>query len=151
METQQPQTQVAVPSKADTLSKLKAAYPTETELISTAWTTAEKFSNDNIIKSNLAAARMQAEIYYGNGNSYGTAGNSCFAAVFSDTTIAKAIVDAKAANGGTNLVCNNSMTAYAISSKMVADPTHYWCVDSIGAASKSTTALGTNTVCPTAN
>lgn len=104
------------------------------------------------VQSDLATAQTQAKIYYGNhANSYGIAGDSCSANVFSDPTITRAIADAQVANGGTTLTCNNSTTAYAISSKMRTDNPHYWCVDSIGDASQSMTVLGTNTVCPTAN
>jgi prepilin-type N-terminal cleavage/methylation domain-containing protein len=115
--------------------------------------TARFKGNDAAIQSDLSTVQTQAEIYYGGtgNNSYGTAGNSCSSAVFSDATIVKAIAGAQAANGGTALTCNNSTTAYAISSKMSADPTRYWCVDSTGGTSKSTTALGTNTVCPASN
>lgn len=111
--------------------------------------TARSKGNDAAIQSDLSTVQTQAEIYYGsNGNSYGTAGNSCSSAVFSDATILKAIAGAKGANGGTDLSCNNTTSAYAISSKMASDETKYWCVDSTGTAKQGTVALGTATVCP---
>ena len=119
--------------------------------------TARFKGNDAAIQSDLAAIQTQSEIYYGGtgGNSYGAAQATCAAAVFSDPTILKAIAGAKTANGGTDLVCNNTTTAYAISSKMaterVAGTADYWCVDSTGVASKSSTALALLTVCPAAN
>jgi hypothetical protein len=119
--------------------------------------TARFKGNDAAIQSDLAAIQTQSEIFYGGtgGNTYGTptATGVCKVAgtVFSDATIVKAIDGAKTANGGTDLVCNNSLTAYAVSSVMSADNTRHWCVDSTGVASKSTTALGAATVCPAAN
>lgn len=115
--------------------------------------TARSKGNDAAIQSDLSTIQTEAEIYYGGtgNNSYGTAGSSCAAAVFSDAVIVKAISGAQTANGGTALTCNNSTTAYAVASKLSSDSTRYWCVDSTGGASKSTTALGAATVCPAAN
>lgn len=119
--------------------------------------TARFKGNDAAIQSDLATIQTQAEIYYGGtgGSTYGPDGNAlCTAGVFSDGTITKAIAGAVAANGGTALTCNSSKTAYAVSSKMSTQRTSgtndYWCVDSTGGASKSTTAL-TTTTCPAAN
>ncbi|MBU6388700.1 type II secretion system GspH family protein [Patescibacteria group bacterium] len=115
--------------------------------------TARSKGNDAAIQSDLSTIQTEAEIYYGGtgGNSYGTAGTSCTNGVFSDATIAKAIAGAKTANGGNSLVCNNSTTAYAVSSNLSSNSSRYWCVDSTGGSSNSTTALGTNTVCPASN
>jgi prepilin-type N-terminal cleavage/methylation domain-containing protein len=117
--------------------------------------TARSKGNDAAIQSDLSTIQTQAEIYYGGtgNNTYGTAGTSCTAAssLFVDTTIAKAIVGADAANGTGAVVCNNSTTAYAISAVLSSDTARSWCVDSTGGSSKSTTALGTGTVCPASN
>ncbi|MHB1163402.1 MAG: prepilin-type N-terminal cleavage/methylation domain-containing protein [Minisyncoccota bacterium] len=123
--------------------------------------TARSKGSDAAIQSDLSTVQTEAEIYYGGGggnttpNTYGTAGTSCTSAVFSDPVNAKAITGAVSANGGTAAVCNNSTTAYAVSVKMATERTvgtpDYWCVDSTGGSSKSTTALGTATVCPAAN
>jgi hypothetical protein len=149
------QTTTQASSTAQNFAESKKVAPDSQdvfEIIARSNSASEKKNNDAIIQRNLATVQTQAEIYYGGTgtNSYGTAGSSCSAAVFSDTTIVKAIADAQAANGGTALVCNNSMIAYAISSKLSSDTTRYWCVDSTGSASKSTTALEMNTVCPVA-
>lgn len=124
--------------------------------------TARFKGNDAAIQSDLATIQTQAEIYYGGAgnNSYGTATATgvCKVAntVFSDTTIGKAIDGAEGANGsGTGVICNNSTTAYAVSSVMATERTagtpDYWCVDSTGGASKSTAPLVANIVCPAAN
>lgn len=118
--------------------------------------TARFKGNDAAIQSDLSTIQTQAEIYYsGDGaNSYGTAGTSCTTAgsLFVETTIAKAIAGADSANGTTGaVVCNNSTTAYAVSALLSSDTNRYWCVDSTGGSSKSTTPLGTNTVCPASN
>lgn len=109
--------------------------------------TARSKGSDAAIQSDLSTIQTQAEIFYGTDNTY--------TGVCSDTTVAKALTAAATANGGTAAVCNASATAYAASSKMSTQRTSgtndYWCVDSTGGSTKSTTALGTATVCPAAN
>ncbi|MDO8593696.1 MAG: type II secretion system protein [bacterium] len=114
--------------------------------------TARSKGNDAAIQSDLSTIQTQAEIFYGAGNTYGTAGTSCstVGSLFVDTTIAKAIAGAVTANGGTAAVCNNSATAYAVSVKL-SSATRYWCIDSTGGSSNSTNVLGTATVCPASN
>lgn len=114
--------------------------------------TARSKGNDAAIQSDLATVQTQAEIYYGGTgvNTYGPDANaSCAAGVFSDAVILKSIAGAAIASA-TSAVCNSSKIAYAISIKLSSDTTRYWCVDSTGGSSKSTTALGTNTLCPAA-
>lgn len=118
--------------------------------------TARFKGNDAAIQSDLDTIRTQAEIFYGGtgANSYGTAGTSCttVGSLFAgDTTIAKAITNAESANGTGTVVCNNSLVAYAVSSPLSSNTARFWCVDSTGGSSNSTTALGTNTVCPASN
>ncbi len=112
--------------------------------------TARSKGNDAAIQANLSTIQTQAELYYGDagGNSYGTAGSVCTAAVFAEATIAKAITSAESANGSGVVVCNNLTTEYAISSPLSSDTTKYWCVDSTGFAGQRVTALSTNTPCP---
>ena len=111
--------------------------------------TARFRGNDAAIQSDLFAIKTQAEIYYGGtgNNSYaadGTAG-VCGEDVFSDAVIVKAVGGAKTANGGTDLTCINTTTAYAISSLLATGG--YWCVDSTGSAGKRT-AANTTSACP---
>lgn len=121
--------------------------------------TARFKGNDAAIQSDLATVQTQAEIFYGGAgnNSYGTAGTACDTAgsLFADATITKATGNANSVNGSGAIACNNSTTAYAVSAQLSTERTSgtpdYWCVDSTGGASKSTTALGTNTACPAAN
>ena len=120
--------------------------------------TARFRGNDAAIQSDLFAIKTEAEIYYGGAgnNSYGpaTATGACNVAgsmFVVDTTIAKAIAGADNANAGGVVACNASATAYAVAATLSSDGTRQWCVDSTGNSSKSTTALGTNTVCPGAN
>jgi prepilin-type N-terminal cleavage/methylation domain-containing protein len=109
--------------------------------------TARQKGNDAAIQSDLSTIQTEAEIYYGGtgNNSYGTAGASCAAAVFSDPVILKAIAGAQSANGGTTLTCINTTTAYAISSPL--NTGGYWCVDSTGTVGKKTNPL-TTSACP---
>ncbi len=112
--------------------------------------TARTKGNDAAIQSNLSTVHVQAELYYGTGNTYGAAGSSCAAAVFSDPTIVNAIAAAEVANGSGNVVCNNTTSAYAISSALQAGVggEMFWCVDSTGNATSHASALGNATVCP---
>lgn len=115
--------------------------------------TARSKGNDAAIQSDLSTIQTQAEIYYGSttgNNTYGTAGAACNTAgsLFVETTIANAIVGAESANGASNVVCNNSTTAYAVSSPLSSDNTKFWCADSTGFAGQRATALGANTACP---
>jgi len=116
--------------------------------------TARSKGNDAAIQSDLSTIQTQAEIFYGVGNTYGTAGTSCTTAgsLFLDPTIAKAIAGAVAANGNVAAVCNNSTTAYAVAVKLSSDTTRWWCIDSTGGSSKSITGLvGGAMVCPASN
>lgn len=118
--------------------------------------TARFKGNDAAIQSDLSTIQTQAEIYYsGDGaNSYGTAGNLCTTAdsLFVEATIAKAIAGADNANGTSGVVvCNNTGTAYAVSAQLSSNTARFWCVDSTGGSSNSTTLLGTNTFCPASN
>jgi type IV pilus assembly protein PilA len=111
--------------------------------------TARSKGSDAAIQSDLSTIQTQAEIFYSTGNTY--------TGVCSDPTIVNALAGAVSANGGTAFVCNSSATAYAVQSKLSTQRTSgtndYWCVDSTGVATKSTSALasGANYTCPAAN
>ncbi len=106
--------------------------------------TARSKGNDAAIQSDLSTIQTQAEIFYGTGNTY--------TGVCADATIVKALAGASTANGGTAPTCQTSGTAYAVSSKLSSNTSRYWCVDSTGASSNSTTALAAATyVCPASN
>ena len=117
--------------------------------------TARSKGNDAAIQSDLSTIQTQAEIYYGGAgnNSYGsTAGVTCTTAASmfaADTTIAKAITGAEAANGSGTMTCGSSSTAYAVSSPLSSSATTYWCVDSTGFGGTRTIALANAaTQCP---
>jgi prepilin-type N-terminal cleavage/methylation domain-containing protein len=105
--------------------------------------TARSKGSDAAIQSDLTGIRTQAQIYYGdNGNSY--------TGVCADATVAKQITGAETANGAGNVTCNvaSDGTAYAVSSALVAAPSTFYCVDSLGTGTTTITTLGTNTSCP---
>ncbi len=116
--------------------------------------TARSKGSDAAIQSDLSAIATQAEIWYGsNGNKYGaSAASTCSAAgtFFADATVIRALAAAVNANGGTAAICGVTTTQYAVQVKLAApSPTAYWCVDSSGQATQSTTALIAGaTVCP---
>ncbi len=127
--------------------------------------TARSKGNDAAIQSNLSAVRVQAEIYYGStaslsptyggGNTYGITQATCAptnSTMWIDPIIVKAIAASVKANGGVAATCSSRPTSYAIQVKLTAPtPTAYWCVDSSGQATQSTSLLATGAdpiVCP---
>ncbi|MDP1690208.1 MAG: type II secretion system protein [bacterium] len=118
--------------------------------------TARSKGNDAAIQSDLSTVRTEAEIFYGGtgANSYGStfpALSSCTTAstmFMLSTAIKSAIAGAESVNGTSNMVCNGTATAYAVSSPLSSDSTKFWCVDSTGFAGQRVTALGSNTACP---
>ena len=106
--------------------------------------TARSKGNDAAIQSDLSTVQTQAEIFYGTGNTY--------TGVCSDGVVARALSGAQTANGGVAPVCQTNGTAYAVSSRLSSNNARYWCIDSTGASSNSTTALAANTyACPASN
>ncbi|MFA6408066.1 MAG: type II secretion system protein [Candidatus Paceibacterota bacterium] len=110
--------------------------------------TARSKGNDAAIQSDLSTIQTQAELFYSAGYTY--------TGVCSEATVAKSLAAASAANGGTAPVCQTNGTAYAVSSKLstqrTAGTNDYWCIDSTGSVTKSTTALAASTyACPAAN
>ncbi len=110
--------------------------------------TARSKGNDAKVKAQLAGLRAAAEIYYDSNNGYGSATNSCSAAMFADSTSGM-VSYTTAANypSFATLVCNSSGTAYAVQAQL-STTGQYWCVDSTGKSKAETTALGTAVVCP---
>ncbi len=103
---------------------------------------------DAAIKSNLNNIRAQAELYYDNNSSYGTAGAGT--GVCADTTVANALNAASNAYNGTATadVCNVAAAGAAWAASVPLKGGGYWCVDSTGVSTSRVTALSTNTVCP---
>lgn len=106
--------------------------------------TARNKGSDAAVKGALASMRNQSELYYGDKNSYGTAGTSCSGAatVFASST---AILANMTQNGQAAPVCANSLTAWAASVQLKGGG--YYCVDSTGAATTTSASSGTNTNC----
>lgn len=111
--------------------------------------TARTKGQDAAIKSNLESARVQAELFYGNGSTYDavcTTGTNNIAAIVlgaaqvlgtTNTVGADAVAASYNASGGVgSAVCHDSADAYAIwvSLKTPVTPNSGWCVDSTGAA-----------------
>jgi prepilin-type N-terminal cleavage/methylation domain-containing protein len=104
--------------------------------------TARNKGSDAAVKSQMASARSQAELFYDAGQTY--------AAVCADTQMV-ALLNAASTNGAGNTtsdVCNQSATAYAASAPLKTGGN--WCIDSLGTSkSIGTASLGTTaTVCP---
>lgn len=133
--------------------------------------TARNKGNDASIQANLATVRTQAELYYDEqGHKYSTTdaasaawGSTAVpsAGLFSNTTIAQALVSAASATGSSGAAdagtyaIGQSGTSYAIAVKLKDDPTKSWCVDSTGAAKQESSAApalgggaGAAAVCP---
>jgi len=103
--------------------------------------TARSKGNDAAVLADLGGIRTQAQIFYGdNANTY--------TGVCSDPTVANQMAGANTANGTLAVVCNASGTAYAAAAQLVATPGLSYCVDSLGTATTTGTAIGSiTTVC----
>lgn len=101
--------------------------------------TARNKGTDAAIKSQLAAIRPQAEIYYDTNSGYTTGGTfsagdcvtgTVTGTLFGDTTIANQLKSVKSAAG--SIVCAASSSAWAVSAPLKTSG--YWCADSAGAS-----------------
>jgi prepilin-type N-terminal cleavage/methylation domain-containing protein len=114
--------------------------------------TARNKGADAAIKSNLANARAEAELYYdSNSNSYntGTAGVGAGVCASTGTNTIGDNVAAAGAAGSAATSCYASATAWAASAQMKTVTTQYYCVDSSGYASTTTSAPTiTDGACP---
>jgi len=104
--------------------------------------TARSKGSDAAIQSDLDGIRTQAEIFYGNGNTY--------TGLCADATIERARLAADTANGTGSVAafCSASATAYAVTAQLVSVTGDYWCVDSLGVSKKVTGTAAAITVCP---
>lgn len=109
--------------------------------------TARSKGSDAAVQSDLSTIQTQAEIFYGTGNTY--------VGLCADATVLRALTAADSANGGSGAyTCSPSANAYAVQAALVTQrvsgTTDYWCVDSTGQSSISSTAIvaGTDFDCP---
>lgn len=117
--------------------------------------TARSKGNDAAVMSDISGIRTQAQIYYNTNNKYGTnttVESNCAASdnMFADATILKQVTAADAANATGSVTCNVEAngTAYAVSAALVSLSGKYYCVDSTGAGTTTSAALGaTDTSC----
>ncbi|HUY05372.1 MAG TPA: type II secretion system protein [Candidatus Paceibacterota bacterium] len=111
--------------------------------------TARSKGNDAAVMSDVDGIRTQAQLYFNTNGNYGanTALESTCAAtdnLFNDPTVVKQIAGAVKANGGAaGMMCNVAAngTAYAVSAPLVATPNTFYCVDSTGAGTTTTSVL----------
>jgi len=94
--------------------------------------TARSRGADAAIKSNLANARAQSELFYDAGQTYDgvcdTGANNISALVAGATSA-----------GGTNTQCADSATAWAANSQLKSTGAGWYCVDSAGTATTTAT------------
>jgi prepilin-type N-terminal cleavage/methylation domain-containing protein len=116
--------------------------------------TARSKGNDAAVQSDITGIRTQAQLYFGTNGNYGTNGadeSDCAATdnLFADATVARQVAAADAANGTADVTCNVAAdgAAYAVSAGLVSAPGSYYCVDSTGAGTTTTSALGVATSC----
>ncbi len=105
--------------------------------------TARSKGADAAVKSSINNSRAQAELYYDStGNSYAGVCNAV-------TGILNMKTGADNANGAGTVGCYDVATAWALQGQLVANNTQYYCADSTGKSSTSSTALPLNqTTCP---
>jgi len=116
--------------------------------------TARSKGNDAAVQADLTGIRTQAALYQNENGNYGTNladESSCSATdnLFNDPTIAKQVAGADAANAAGSVTCNVAAngTAYAVSAELVSTPGTYFCVDSTGVGTTTSSALGVDTGC----
>ena len=104
--------------------------------------TARNRGADSAVKSNLANARTEAELYYDTNNGYGTAGNGYTTANVCSATLTNGIGDnvqaAIAAGGGTG---NCVVTTAGWGASAQLKTSGHYCVDSTGVATTTSSAL----------
>jgi type IV pilus assembly protein PilA len=104
---------------------------------------ARNSGTDASIKQSMASFRSQAELVYNNANfSYDSV---CSGTGATSTAALRTAIDAS--NGAGAISCNDSATAWALSSPLVTNSAQHWCVDSTGAAGIET-AAASGTACP---
>lgn len=114
--------------------------------------TARDKGRDGAIKSSMQTIRVQAELYYDEGSTYGTSA-TCVAAtsMFNDAgttiddTIAAAITEITAVASGGTVACDATDQSWAITADL--NDGGHWCTDYTGVATEKTAGLGTNTDC----
>ena len=97
--------------------------------------TARSKGQDAKIQEQLSGMRAAAEIYYGTGNTYGTAA-TCAVNMFNDSNSGMQGIVA----GTTNIHCGANGTAWAAAAPLVST-TSAWCVDSTGASKPEPTQI----------
>lgn len=103
--------------------------------------TARNRGADAAVKSNLANARAEAELFYDTTGSYTGVCSSTSTNGILDN------VNAAAAAGNGSGVCNDGASAWAASAALKT--AGHWCVDSTGASKAASSTLGGSaTVCP---
>ncbi len=94
---------------------------------------------DAAIKSSINNARAQAELFYDNTS-------STYTGVCDDSTIEN--IENSVNNAGGTFTCSATVaTAYRISSPLKSSATTFYCVDSTGKATTTTSSISGN-VCP---
>lgn len=95
--------------------------------------------SDAAIKSGLANARAQAELYYDEGQTYvGVCDNS--------SRGIKSMIDQVASTSGQVAVCKEDVNDWSASAKLKSTDGH-WCVGSSGASKEMPNAVSTSTSC----
>ena len=118
--------------------------------------TARSKGSDAAIQSDIDGIRTQAQLYHSDNASYGSNSadeSDCSATdnMFNDPNITRQVQAADTANGpAQGVTCNVAAngTAYAVSAGLVETPGMYYCIDNSSVGVRTTTELGTATVCP---
>ena len=124
-------------------------------VILAALNTSRDKGKDAAIQSDMGNLRLQAGLYNNTNNNYGPVltdvESDCSATdnLFSDSTVQNQVAAIqKVNNDATGMVCNVSANGedYAVSAALVVTPGTYYCVDSTGTATTTTSALGATDV-----
>jgi len=114
--------------------------------------TARQKGTDAKIQSEVRSIAVNAEIYYDNsGNTYGADADACNEGIFASTNpnIAQIVTDLTAAAPDADPICGATATAFAISHRLTASTTQFFCADSTGnVQTEGTGIVAGATVCP---
>lgn len=104
---------------------------------------AQKDGADMEVKSYLSNARVEAELFHEDSNSYGVANTkgSCTSPVKGSMFYSISSLTPLIENENISTSCYSTSKAYAISATMPSDPTMKWCIDSNGFSGETTNPL----------
>jgi prepilin-type N-terminal cleavage/methylation domain-containing protein len=95
---------------------------------------------DAAVKANLNGVRAQAELVYDTAGNYTTVG--------ADANVQRAYAAADSANGGNSVASTTASSTYWMMAAQLKSSTQWYCVDSNGKATTTSTTITSGNQCP---